>query len=90
MKELLLRLPAETKTCLEMIKKEERRPLATIVREAIDRYLKERRAQDALDWFVNKYCKKCNNNCKVGSLAMVECMLKKMDEKEGKNEATIS
>jgi len=81
MKKLLLRIPERMLSDLKRMSAREKRPVAVIIREAIERFLRECRAQDALDWFVNTHCKKCNNNCKVGSLKMIECMLKKMDEK---------
>jgi len=83
-KALLIRLPQNMKRDLEEIKEEEARPMAAIVREALNEYLTERKRKNALNWFISSYCSKCGKNCKVGSFEMLKCMMKRVAEKGGK------
>jgi len=63
--------------------------MAAIIREAVTKYLNERRRRDALDWFISTYCSKCEKGCIIGSLEMLKCMMKKINEikKGGGNDA---
>jgi len=61
--------------------------MASIVRRAVDAHIKERKNADALRWFVESYCKKCNKGCTVGSVDMLSCLFSKIGgEKERKGE----
>jgi len=52
------------------------------LRDRIDREIQE----NALSWFIRKYCDSCNKHCKVGSLEMVTCMLDRLSKGERERE----
>ena len=80
MQPMILRLDEDTKQDLLTIKEQEKRPMATIIREAIIIYLNDKQSRQALSWFISKYCSRCFNRikCDPGSVGMIECMCEKM------------
>mgnify|MGYP003681894429 CR=1 FL=1 len=82
MNKILLQVDEDVIQELDEIKKNQHRPRNTIIREAIFIYLDQIKKRDALSWFIQQHCEKCQNNprCPVGSLGMMECMFGKLNK----------
>jgi len=77
----MLRMPKEMKAQLRKIKNEEDKPYSVVIREAIQSYFWEREQKNALQWFINTNCGHCWLGCTAGSIRMIECMCKKLNQK---------
>lgn len=86
---LTVRLPQQIVSELEKIKDEEKISLASLIRDAVTNYLKERRQQNALAWFIENFCKKCEGNCRAGSWSMLQCLFRKIEKEEGTEEENV-